>query len=177
MIQIEIANCKLSNLEKTPLHYVASISLTLQKLQTTKEIPPNLALYKKILTREQDLKKWCQIHLTTSPPWGRNPLSIYVQSSPVINSYDTEQDVVGHTFSHLSKCFCLAYSVPFYCGQLFDDLGFMGDTYCAQQILKGTYDYPPDTNIWTKKILQEAHYTFSQMSSAETATTITTKDF
>jgi hypothetical protein len=53
----------------------------------------------------------------------------------------------------------------------------LGDTECAQQILQGTYDYPLDTNIWTKKILQEAHYTFSQMSGAETTMTITTKDF
>ncbi len=67
--------------------------------------------------------------------------------------------------------------MPCYCGQLFDDLGFMGDTECAQQILEGIYDYPPDTNIWTKKILQHAYYTFSPMSGAEIVTTITTEDF
>jgi hypothetical protein len=61
---------------------------------------------------------------------------------------------------------------------LFDDLGFTGDTECTQQILEGTYDFPPDTDIWTKKILQEAHsYTFSCMSGAEILTIITTKDF
>jgi hypothetical protein len=53
----------------------------------------------------------------------------------------------------------------------------MGDTKCAQQILEGTYEYPPDTNIWMKKILQEAHSTFSRMSGAKVATMITTKDF
>ncbi len=53
----------------------------------------------------------------------------------------------------------------------------MGDTKCAQKILKGTYD-PPDTNEWTKKILQEAHFTFSQKNSGiEIAMMITTKDF
>jgi hypothetical protein len=39
------------------------------------------------------------------------------------------------------------------------------------------YDYPPDTNVWTKKILQEAHYNFSHMSGAKIATTISTMDF
>jgi hypothetical protein len=54
----------------------------------------------------------------------------------------------------------------------------MGDTKCAQKILKGTYDYPPDTDEWTKKILQEAHFMFSQkMSGIEIATMITTEDF
>jgi hypothetical protein len=100
-----------------------------------------------------------------------------VQSGTVINTYDTEQDVVVHTSNHLSKRFCLVYSVPCYCGQLFDDLGFMEDIECAQQIIEGTYDYPPDTDIKTTKILQEAHYTYFQMSSAEIAMTIITEDF
>ncbi len=102
---------------------------------------------------------------------------VRVQTSPVIETYDTEDKVVGQTSNHLSKCFCLAYSAPFYRGKSFDDLGFMGDTECSQQILEGTYDFPPDTDIWTKKILQEAHYTFSCMSSAEILTIITKKDF
>ncbi len=83
-----------------------------------------------------------------------------------------------HTSDHLSQRFCLAHSAPCYQGRLFDDLGFMGDTECAQKILKGMYDYPPDINKWTKKILQEAHFTFSQkMSGIEIATMITTEDF
>jgi hypothetical protein len=53
----------------------------------------------------------------------------------------------------------------------------MGDTKCAQKILEGTYDYPPDTDEWTKMILQEAQFTFSQMSGTEIATMITTEDF
>ncbi len=100
-----------------------------------------------------------------------------MQSGPIIKTYNTEQEVVAHTADHLSGRFRVAYSAPCYRGQLFDDLGFMGDTKCAQQILEGTYEYPPDTNIWMKKILQEAHFTFSRMSGAEVATMITTEDF
>ncbi len=43
---------------------------------------------------------------------------------------------MDHTLDHLSECFCLAYSAPCYQGQLFDDLGFMGDTECSKQILR-----------------------------------------
>jgi hypothetical protein len=53
----------------------------------------------------------------------------------------------------------------------------MGDTECTQQILEGTCDFPLDTDIWTKKILQEAHYTFSHMSGAEFTIIVTTEDF
>ena len=64
-----------------------------------------------------------------------------------------------------------------YHGQLFDHLEFMGDTECLQQILEGTYKYPLDTYIWTKKILQEAQHTFARLFSKEIATTISTADF
>jgi hypothetical protein len=53
----------------------------------------------------------------------------------------------------------------------------MGDMECSQQILEGKYEYPPDTNIWTKKILQEAHHTFSRMFGVKIATTFSTTDF
>ncbi len=100
-----------------------------------------------------------------------------MQSGPDIKTYDTEQEVIAHTAEHLSERFRLAYSAPCYRGQLFDDLGFTGDTVCAQQILEGTYNYHPDTDIWTKNILQEAQITFSRMSGCKIATFITTKDF
>ncbi len=82
-----------------------------------------------------------------------------------------------HTSDHLSQRFRLAHSALCYRGQLFDDLGFTGGTDCAKMILEGTYDYPPDTDKWTKKILQEAHITFSQLSGIEIETMITTEDF
>jgi hypothetical protein len=85
--------------------------------------------------------------------------------------------VVAHTSDHLSERFPLAYSAPCYRGQLSDNLGFMGDTKCSQRILEGTYDYPPDTDIWMKKILQEAQHTFAHMSGKEIATTISTANF
>jgi hypothetical protein len=55
----------------------------------------------------------------------------------LVNQYDTKQEVVDHTLDHLSECFCLAYSALCYQGQLFDNLGFMGDTECSKQILEG----------------------------------------
>ena len=82
-----------------------------------------------------------------------------------------------HTSDHLSQWFRLAHSAQCYQGQLFDDLRFMGDTECARMILEGTYKYPPDTNEWTKEILQEAHITFSQLSGTEIETMIKTEDF
>ena len=84
---------------------------------------------------------------------------------------------MNHTSNHLSECFRLAYSALCYQGQHFNDLGSMGYTECSKQIHEGTYEYPPNTDIWTNKILHEAHYAFLRMSSAEIATAISTADF
>jgi hypothetical protein len=84
---------------------------------------------------------------------------------------------VDHTLDHVSERFHLAYSALCYQGQLFDNLGFIGDTECSKQILEGMYEYPPDTNVWAKKILQDTHYTFLHMSGAKITTTISTTNF
>ena len=62
-------------------------------------------------------------------------------------------------------------------GNLFDDIGFIGDTTCAQQILNGTYVSPPDTDTATKFLLEEAGITYRKMPHKEMATYVTTEDF
>jgi hypothetical protein len=177
MIQIKIAYCKLSKLAKDAPAIRLQHLLDIQKSAEDWGDSSRSAIILEIITQEQERKKWKRINYTIQQTQGSNPLSIRVQSGPIINTYDTEKDVVAHTADHLSDQFQLAYSAPCYRGQLFDDLGFMGDTECAQQILEGTYEYPQDTNIWTKKILQEAQYTFSRISGTKIATMTTTKDF
>jgi hypothetical protein len=78
--------------------------------------------------------------------------------------YDTEESVFHHAAEHLSIRFHLAYSAPCYSNQLLDNIGHFCDTQCAQDILDGMYAFPPDTNVWTIKILREAHYTYKLLS-------------
>ncbi len=176
MIQTKIVHHKLSELATDAPALRHQHLLNLQKAADDRGDSTCLAIILKILTREQETGKWHRINYTTRP-WGGNPLTVRVQVGPVVNKYDTEQEAVDHTSDHLSECFHLAYSALCYQGQLSDNLGFMGDTECSKQILEGRYEYPPDTDIWMKKILQEAHFTISHMSSAKIATTISTADF
>ena len=151
--------------------------MDLQKAADDKGDVARSAVILEILTREQQRKKWRRINHTTRPPRGGAPITLRVQAGKTVNTYTTEHEMFDHTSEHLSQCFRLAHSAPCYRGQLFDDLGFTGDTECAQKILEGTYEYQPDTDEWTKKILQEAHITFTQISGAEIGTSITTGDF
>ncbi len=177
MIQIKIAYQKLSELAKDTPALCGQHLLDLRKAVDDRGDSARSTIILEILTHEQERKKWRRINYTTQPPQGGNPLAVHVQSGPIVTTYDTETEVVVHTSDHLSKRFWLVYSAPCYRGQLFDNLSFMGDTECSQQILEETYEYPPNIDILTKKFLQEAQHTFSLMSGAEIATTISTADF
>jgi len=141
--------------------------MDLQKAAEEKRDSACAAVILEMLTRKQERKKWRRINHTTRPPRGGAPITLKVQAGTTVNTYSMEHEMFEHTSDHLSQRFRLAHSAPCYQGQLFDDLGFMGDSKCAKMILEGTYKYPPDTDKWTKKILQEAHITFSQLSGIE----------
>jgi hypothetical protein len=177
MIHTKIEHHKLLELAKDAPALHCKHLLDLQQAADNRGDSIQSAIILKILTQEQERNKRSRINYTTQTPQGGNPLTGCFQVGAVVNQYDTKQEVVDHTLDHLSKCSRVVYSVPNYQGQLFDDLGFMGDTECSKQILEGTHEYPPNTNVWTNKILQEAHYPFSRMSGAKIATTISTVDF
>jgi len=133
----------------------------LQKAADEKGDVARSAVILEILTHEQQRKKWRQINHTTRPPRGGAPIKLRVQAGKNVNTYSMEHKMFEHTSDHLSQWFRLAHSALCYRGQLFNDLGFTGDTECTQKILEGMYKCPPDTHEWTKKILQEAHITFT----------------
>ncbi len=48
---------------------------------------------------------------------------------------------------------------------------------CTLDILDGSYAFPPDTNKWTVKILQEAHHTYKLLNSRTIKTTVIIDDY
>jgi hypothetical protein len=115
--------------------------MDLQKAAEEKGDSARAAVILEILTREQERKKWRRINHTTRPPIGGAPITLRVQAGTTVNTYSTEHEMFEHNSDHLYQRFRLAHSAPCYRGQLFDDLGFMGDTECAQMILEGKYNY------------------------------------
>ena len=105
MIQIEIAHRKLSKLAKAAPAIRCQHLLDIQKPAEDRGDSSCSAIILEIITWEQERKKWKRINYTTRQTQGGNPLSIRVQSGPIINTYDTEQDVVAHTADHLSDRF------------------------------------------------------------------------
>jgi hypothetical protein len=64
-----------------------------------------------------------------------------------------------------------------YSNQLLNNIGHLGDTQCALDILDGSYIFPPNTDPWTIKILQEVNYTFKMLSNEPIHTTVSVLNF
>ena len=110
-----------------------------------------------ILHREAARKRWRTVNRTTRKPRGRQVTSVKVPSQEFDEGFEefkTEKGVFDAVAVGLSERFRLAFTAQCYSGQLFDDIGFVGDTECARQILEGTYVFPPDTDPATRLLLE-----------------------
>jgi hypothetical protein len=88
MIHTKIAHHKLLESAKDAPALRCQHLLDLQKAKDKRGESTRSAIILKILTQEQERKKWPQ--------------------------YDTKQEVMNHTSNHLSECFRLAYSALCY---------------------------------------------------------------
>ncbi len=70
-----------------------------------------------------------------------------------------------HATEHLFLQFRLTNSAPIYSSLLFEDIRHLGNTQCTLDIQNDSYAFPPDSNKWTIKILQEAHHTYKFLNS------------
>ncbi len=77
----------------------------------------------------------------------------------------------------LLEWFQLALVAQCHQGTFFEDVGHLADGPVAQQILDGTYVYPPDLDPATRLLFEEASATYAALSSTMIATYVTPKDF
>ena len=64
-----------------------------------------------------------------------------------------------------------------YSVRLFDDLGFIGDSACAQQVLEGTYIFPEGIDPATKMLLEGCSIMHLSMLSEEVCTFVPAEDY
>ncbi len=62
-------------------------------------------------------------------------------------------------------------------GTFFEDVGHLTDGPVVQQVLKGTYEYPPDLNPATRLLFEEAAAIYTTLSPTEIANHVTPEDF
>jgi hypothetical protein len=94
-----------------------------------------------------------------------------------MTTYRTEEEIFDHSSHHLSLWFHHAHSALIYNSSLLQEIGPLGDTECAQEILDGKFANPPDTDLWTTKIFEEAQHTYAMLGNEEIDTAISVSDF
>ena len=113
---------------------------------------------------------------------GRSVLSVKVptvdeEENNTTKECVTQRDIFDAAKPVLTDRFSGAFSSPFYSGRLFDDLGFMGDSECAQQVLEGTYVFPVGIDPSTKMLLEECSKMYLSMSRKEVCIFVTADDY
>ena len=77
----------------------------------------------------------------------------------------------------LSERFRLVFTANCHQGQLFNDIGFLGDMESARMILEGTYKFPPDTDDATRLLFKEWGHAYAEMDRDELETYVTVENF
>ena len=134
----------------------------------------------RIMSREAKLKRWGRMKHTTKPKKGGTVFSVRVKASAnsTEQEYTTESGIFDCVSLHLSDRFPLAFTGPSCSGQLFDDIGYIGDTEALQQILEGTYIFPPGTDPpVTRLLLKEVTITYMSMPKDEIVNYVAVEDF
>ena len=108
---------------------------------------------------------------------GRSSVRCKGEKGKETDEVSSEEGISSHVSTNLSERFRLAFTAKCYSGQLFDDIGFLGDTYNARAILEGTYTFPDDTDPATKLLFKEAAHTYANMPNEELAMYVTVEDF
>jgi hypothetical protein len=71
------------------------------------------------------------------------------QQGDIILEVTGQADVERYMMEMCEARFCLKENTPLMTAPLLGDLGFMGTTAAARQILEGTYEPPPTVNEHT----------------------------
>ena len=130
-----------------------------------------------MIRNEKSRKRWKSVKKATMPRSGGAPTRIKVKSDEGDRLFDTRDEVEKHAARRLTDRFKLARDAPISSGQLFDDIGYLGDTTATRAILEGTYEFPPEMDPHTRLLLEEAHKIFSQKSTEEISNFVTTDDY
>ncbi|MGA0401929.1 MAG: hypothetical protein ACO3PX_18315, partial [bacterium] len=109
-----------------------------------------------IIKKEASRKDWSACRRSQEKSRGRSVLSVQtVDSDGLTHTKDTQAEVEAAAAAELNPRFRLANTAPIFHSELIDHTGPMGELPAVKHILRGTFDFPPDTDPWTRAIIQE----------------------
>ncbi len=111
-----------------------------------------------IIHREASQKRWKRVNKAVGKVRGGLTLSVKVpMANGGYNEYKTKEGVYGAVSPIIFERFQSANIAPCHRGTFFKDVGHLADGPVAQQILEGTYEYPPDLDPATRFFVRRGH--------------------
>lgn len=112
-----------------------------------------------IIKRERDRSFWRCLNYGMGKARGGSVRRVLVESpgqEGILMEHNTAESIQDAIFSNIhQKRFYLAENAPICSGELWGKFGYNAITRTAQQILNGTYTYPPDFDQATREICEE----------------------
>jgi hypothetical protein len=132
----------------------------------------------KILRREYNAKKFSRLRAAFGKKRGYTVSRVAERAEEGPDTvYSSRHEVETAGAAHLTGRYREANHAPANSGALLDDIGQLGAGQAVQDILRGTYEYPPEMDHHTRLLLQEAAFLFAQTAEDVVSTFVTTKDF
>ena len=97
-----------------------------------------------IMAGERSRRRWNVVKKSTKLQSGGAPTAIKIKQGEVDLLFDTWEGVEEQAARKLTDRFKLGRDAPISSGELFDDIGYLGDTTLTRAILEGSYEYPPE---------------------------------
>eukprot|EP00956_Cyclotella_meneghiniana_P021218 scaffold38273_cov70-Cyclotella_meneghiniana.AAC.6 len=119
-----------------------------------------------ILHKEHQRGRYSNMKATTSKKKGGGAVFAVEQKAPdgSIELFATKEDIERVAGQTIVQRYKLAYSAQIMSNnKLLHDIGFTGDGEAVSAILSGTYEFPPETDLWTCLLLTEAAVLFSSL--------------
>lgn len=131
------------------------------------------------MQNEGERRKWGSIRRCTQAKRGGAPTRIKVAGTngEPDQLYETQAEVKEQASRKLTARFKIDWDPPISKGQLFNDIGYPGDTASTKTILEGTYEFPPNMCPHTRLLCELAHEIFSQKSTEDISTFVQTSDY
>ena len=131
-----------------------------------------------ILRREYNKKKFGRLRAAFGKKRGYAVSRVTERAEEGLDTvFSSRQEVEAAGAAHLTGRYREANHAPANSGAVLDDIGQLGAGPAVQDILRGTYEYPPEMDHHTRLLLQEAAYLFAQTAEDVVSTFVTTKDF
>jgi hypothetical protein len=124
-----------------------------------------------VIHKERSRKQWGNINKTTT-------VAVKIPTADGgYNEYNTKEGVHGAVSPIILEWFQSVMAAQCHQRKFFEDIGHLADGPVAQQILEGTYVYPPDLDQATRLLFEEATATYAALSPTAIKTYVTPDDF